>query len=285
MRFLADPAGGQKTGWFYDQRENRAADGAVRETAARVLDLYSYTGGFGIQAARGGRHRSAGGRSLEPCARSAEARGEAERRRPSRRRFERGGGLRGAGAVDRGQRSASAWSSADPPAFVKSKQGPQRRRARPIASWRAMARQTVEPGGILFIASCSHNMPAGGFRHPGPRGLHEGGRSAKQLLSRPAPHRIIRCIPFLPESAYLKALHPAGRIRISGRRRRCRGSRGLDLVEDQPDADREEAEAPPNRRRLRHGAPPRTAKSARTAEHAAQHEFLDLLHLKSIPRR
>src|SRR5262249_41658621 len=48
-----EPLAGQKTGWFLDQRDNRVA--AARLAAgARVLDLYSYAGGFGLAAARAG---------------------------------------------------------------------------------------------------------------------------------------------------------------------------------------------------------------------------------------
>jgi 23S rRNA (cytosine1962-C5)-methyltransferase len=48
-----EPLAGQKTGWFLDQRENRAM--AARLAAgARMLDLYSYTGGFALAAARAG---------------------------------------------------------------------------------------------------------------------------------------------------------------------------------------------------------------------------------------
>ncbi|MFP4271243.1 MAG: class I SAM-dependent rRNA methyltransferase, partial [Alphaproteobacteria bacterium] len=53
LAFLADPIAGQKTGWFFDQRANRAT---IRSLArgARVLDLYSYAGGFALAALAGG---------------------------------------------------------------------------------------------------------------------------------------------------------------------------------------------------------------------------------------
>src|SRR5262245_51037735 len=51
--FAADLLGGQKTGWFFDQRDNRRfVAGLARD--ARVLDLYCFTGGFAVQAARAG---------------------------------------------------------------------------------------------------------------------------------------------------------------------------------------------------------------------------------------
>ena len=53
VEFLADPLEGQKTGWFFDQRDNRRFI-ATLAGRARVLDLYCFTGGFALQAARAG---------------------------------------------------------------------------------------------------------------------------------------------------------------------------------------------------------------------------------------
>ena len=49
-RYLADLERGQKTGWFYDQRDNRAALAGLAG-GARVLDVYAYGGGFAILCA------------------------------------------------------------------------------------------------------------------------------------------------------------------------------------------------------------------------------------------
>src|SRR5581483_11998422 len=53
LRFEVDPAAGQKTGFFLDQRENRAL---ARSLAGgrRMLNLFAYTGAFGVYAAAGG---------------------------------------------------------------------------------------------------------------------------------------------------------------------------------------------------------------------------------------
>ena len=53
LRFDVEPLAGQKTGLFLDQREARKRVGALAR-GARVLDVYAYVGGFGLQAARGG---------------------------------------------------------------------------------------------------------------------------------------------------------------------------------------------------------------------------------------
>ena len=51
--FFIDPVGGQKTGWFFDQRDNRAFMAGLAKDK-RVADFYSYTGGFAVRAALAG---------------------------------------------------------------------------------------------------------------------------------------------------------------------------------------------------------------------------------------
>jgi 23S rRNA (cytosine1962-C5)-methyltransferase len=53
VRYIADLQEGQKTGWYYDQRDNRAFIARLAKGKS-VLDAYSYTGGFGIAAAKAG---------------------------------------------------------------------------------------------------------------------------------------------------------------------------------------------------------------------------------------
>ena len=201
VKFLADPAGGQKTGWFYDQRDNRALMARFARGYS-FLDCYSYTGGFGIQAAAAGAtevlaiDRSEG--ALDLLKRAAALNGVETKVTAQRgEAFE---------ALEQliAEKKRFGVVSADPPAFVKS------RKDLNVGSkaYRKLARlacQAVEPGGMLFIASCSHNMPAADFATQVSRGIHEGGRSAKQLYATgAAPDHPVH--PFLPESAYLKAL-------------------------------------------------------------------------------
>ena len=200
-RFLADPAGGQKTGWFHDQRENRALMARFSKDA-KFLDLYSYTGGFGIQAAAAGAtgvlaiDRSEA--ALDLLKRSAVLNGV-----DNRITVQRGEAFEVLETLIADKKRFDVVS-ADPPAFVKS------RKDLNVGSkaYRKLARlaaQAVEPGGLLFIASCSHNMPVADFATQVSRGIHEGGRSAKQLYATgAAPDHPVH--PFLPESAYLKAL-------------------------------------------------------------------------------
>jgi 23S rRNA (cytosine1962-C5)-methyltransferase len=200
MRALADPREGQKTGWFFDQRDNRRFVASLC-AGARVLDLYCYTGGFAVQAAMGGADAVLALDGSEPAlslaAQAAELNGVGERCR-----FQHAdafGELVRLGAA--GERFDVVI--ADPPAFVKSKKdlGPGLRGYRKLAR---LAASLVAPAGVLFIASCSHNVEPPDFAEAVRRGLEDAGRSGRILLSSgAAPDHPVH--PWLPESAYLKA--------------------------------------------------------------------------------
>ncbi|HKW55018.1 MAG TPA: class I SAM-dependent rRNA methyltransferase [Stellaceae bacterium] len=199
-RFLADPREGQKTGWFFDQRDNRRFVAGL-STGARVLDLYCYAGGFAIAAAQAGadavlaldRSESA----LALAAQSAEINGVGERCR-----FQRADAF---GELSRLVAQGERFDVviADPPAFVKSKKdlGPGLRGYRKLAR---LSATLVAQGGVLFIASCSHNVEPPDFAEAVRRGLEDAGRSGRILRSAgAAPDHPVH--PWLPESAYLKA--------------------------------------------------------------------------------
>ena len=200
-RLLADLSGGQKTGWFFDQRDNRAMVAALARDA-RVLDVYCYSGGFAIQAARAGAKEVLAVDSSEPAltlaAKAAELNGVT-----ARCRFERG---------DAFERLASIANSgekfdivvADPPAFVKSKKE-LNQAARGYRKLARLAARVVAPGGFLFIASCSHHMTPELFAEQVARGIWDAERPARILKSvgAAADHPVH---PALPETAYLKGL-------------------------------------------------------------------------------
>src|SRR5205085_123308 len=66
MRFLVNLAEGQKTGYYLDQRDNRAAVARLCG-GRRVLDAFCYTGGFGLYAARAGAAEVLGVDASEPA--------------------------------------------------------------------------------------------------------------------------------------------------------------------------------------------------------------------------
>ena len=81
-RYLAQPAEGQKTGWFFDQRENRAWIARFAKDA-RVLDGYSYSGGFTVPSGAGWRPGGPRHRPLGDGAGACQASCRTQRRRPS----------------------------------------------------------------------------------------------------------------------------------------------------------------------------------------------------------
>ena len=200
LRFLCDPVGGQKTGWFYDQRESRSAVARLAE-GARVLDLYTYAGGFALAAAgAGAREVVAIDRSeaaLALAEKAAGLNGLAERCRF--RRAEAFEALEGLAADERFDIVV-----ADPPAFVKSKKD-LKQGARGYRKLARLAAAATAREGFLFIASCSHNMPVEEFGRQVARGLVDAGREGRILRAAGAaadhPQH-----PWLPESAYLKSL-------------------------------------------------------------------------------
>lgn len=198
-KFFCDPLDGQKTGWFFDHRPNRAFIASLAK-GKQVLDLYSYAGAFSMPCAlAGAAHVVAMDRSEQALAmlsRAAEANGVLERVEPRKgelfRDLEK--------LVEAGER----WDIviADPPAFVKSRKDLQQG----LRGYRKLARLAtacVKPGGLLLIASCSHNVDTTAFGVEVSRGLTEAKRSGRIIFSGGAgPDHPVH--PFLVETAYLK---------------------------------------------------------------------------------
>ena len=200
-QYLADLRGGQKTGWFFDQRENRAWIARLSRHA-RVLDCYCYAGGFAIQAAL------AGARDVLALDRSQSALKLAEAAAKlngvnGQCRFEKTevfSRLARLGA----ENERFDVVIVDPPAFVKTKKS----LASGVKGYRklaALAAPLVAPGGLLFFASCSHHVDATTLLAQVREGLRRSNRSGRLLCAAgAAPDHPVH--PFLPESAYLKAL-------------------------------------------------------------------------------
>lgn len=198
---LAPLSGGQKTGWFYDHRENRAAIlGFVRD--ARVLDVYSYLGAWGIQAA------VHGAASVE-CVDSSEAAlaGVLENARHNdvadRVTVARGPAERVMDALKQQGRSYDVVVL-DPPALI------QRRRdhAQGCKAYRRInsaALKLLAPGGILVSASCSMHLSSEELCARVNEAAVRAGRSLR-LIARGTQGADHPVHPAIPETAYLKAL-------------------------------------------------------------------------------
>jgi 23S rRNA (cytosine1962-C5)-methyltransferase len=198
-RYLADLAQGQKTGWYYDQRDNRAFIARLAKGKS-VLDAYSYTGGFGLAAAKAGASEVVCLDSSAPALALAEESARANKLTIQAVK---------ADVFEELERLIAAEEKfdivvADPPPFVKSKKDlePGAKAYRKLAK---LAAQVTAPGGILLIASCSHNIPPERFAAECAAGVTRNGRTATLIRSAGAgPDHPVH--PLLPESAYLKAL-------------------------------------------------------------------------------
>jgi len=201
LTYLADLREGQKTGWYYDQRANRAFVAPLCR-GQRVLDLYSYSASFGLLAAAAG---ATGVRAIDRSQQGLDlALASAERN-----------GLSAAFETTRQDAFAALDELAaakqrfgvviaDPPAFVRSKKDlkPGLRGYRKLT--RAAATLVTEEG-FLAIACCSHNVGAEAFADEVRRGLRDAGRAGRLIhQAGAAPDHPTH--PSLPESAYLKFL-------------------------------------------------------------------------------
>jgi 23S rRNA (cytosine1962-C5)-methyltransferase len=200
-RYFADPAGGQKTGWYYDQRDNRAFLAALAKGKS-VLDAYCYTGGFAIAAACAGASEVSALDSSAPALALAEEAAAANG-------VERICNFVKADVFEDLERFAGAGEKfdiviADPPPFVKARKDlePGAKAYRKLAR---LAAGVTAPGGFLCLCSCSHNMPMERFVNECAIGIIRTGRRATLIRQAGAgPDHPVH--PMLPETAYLKTL-------------------------------------------------------------------------------
>lgn len=199
LTYSAPMSRGQKTGWFYDQRDNRAAL-IPFAPGATVLDAFCYAGGFGALALRHGARAAA---FADASATALDfARLNAERAAPHADiECLHGDALNTLARLRREGRRFDLVCL-DPPAFIK-----RRKDARQgLEAYRRineLGLDLVKPGGALMTCSCSHHLDAETLR----------GLVAKAAARRHIPLRLLRqgfqgadhpIHPSMPESAYLK---------------------------------------------------------------------------------
>jgi 23S rRNA (cytosine1962-C5)-methyltransferase len=201
-RHLVDVTSGQKTGAYLDQQANRARVAAYAAPGARMLDGFSYTGGFAIAGLAAGaasaRLIDASGAALVLARREAELNGVA--------------GLCEFVSADvfdelRELKSAGAKFDLivlDPPKFVHSAEQ-VRAGSRGYKDVNMVALGLVSPGGVLATFSCSAHVDAPLFQKIVAGAAIDAGRGAQILerLGQPADHPV--ALEF-PESEYLKGL-------------------------------------------------------------------------------
>ena len=199
LRFHVDWLGGQKTGFFVDQRENRAL--LERYSHGRkVLNMFCYTGGFSFYAMRGGAELV---HSVDSSSRAIDiTRANVELNFPGDTRHE-------AFAEDAFKYLDSMGDQydliiLDPPAFAKHKDA-LRNALMGYRKLNAKAFEKIRPGGILFTFSCSQVVTKDNFRTAVFTAAAMSGRRVRILhqLTQPADHPISI---YHPEGEYLKGL-------------------------------------------------------------------------------
>jgi 23S rRNA (cytosine1962-C5)-methyltransferase len=206
-RFAVDLAGGQKTGFYLDQRENRRAlAGYAQGQGVRgrtMLDTFAYSGGFSIYAARAG----AGPITLLDT--SSEALDLA------RRNLQANGQDLSAVSFDcgdvfemlrlyRDEGRSFDLIVLDPPKFAPTRRHVDRA-ARAYKDINLLALKLLRPGGILFTFSCSGGVDASLFQKIVFGASVDAGRDVQVIewLAQGPDHPVLLSFP---ESAYLKGL-------------------------------------------------------------------------------
>jgi len=199
-KFEAPLEGGQKTGWFFDQHDNRAR--LLRYVQGqRVLDVCSYVGGWSVQAASHGARETvavdSSAQALEWVKKNAAANGV----KVATLQGDAFDVLRD--LKDKGEKFGVVVL--DPPAFVK--------RRKDLAAGKdayrrlnQLAMQVLERDGMLISCSCSHHMSAEDLLAAIQTAARHLGRDA-QLLEQgmQAPDHPVH--PAIPETSYLKAFY------------------------------------------------------------------------------
>lgn len=199
--YMADLIAGQKTGLFYDQRLNHAfAAGLSR--GARVLDVFSHVGGFGLAALAGGASSAlcvdGSGPALALAEQGARAMGrEADLALRQGDAFDALGTL-----AQEGARFDTVIC--DPPAFAPAKPALEKG-LRAYERVARLAAPLVAEGGVLVLCSCSHAADLTQFRTACVRGIGRAGRRGTLIHTGFAGPDHPQ-LPQLAETGYLKAL-------------------------------------------------------------------------------
>ena len=196
---VVDLAHGQKTGAFLDQRDNRRR---VRELASgrRVLNLFSYAGGFSTAAALGGARHVTSVDIAQAAHATAQTSMRANGIDPSAHAFVTADAFT---FLDSAKGKGLTWDLvvSDPPSFAPN----EKSRPRALTAYRRLhgaCAAVLAPGGILCASSCSSHVSAEDFAST----LDDAavGRSDLSLVEMHGPPWDHPTLPGWPEGRYLK---------------------------------------------------------------------------------
>jgi 23S rRNA (cytosine1962-C5)-methyltransferase len=196
-RYLVDVLGGQKTGMYLDQRDNRNAAKHWMK-GKRVLDLFCYNGAWGLSAAAGGAAEVIGVDqsvdAVDQARRNAELNGFGDR-----------SSFIAADVFDYLKRIARASFDVivlDPPAFAKTRSAVTEA-AKGYTDINRRALLALKPGGILITCSCSYHMSEELFREVLISAGQASGKKLRllQVSGQSLDHPALLA---MPETRYLK---------------------------------------------------------------------------------
>lgn len=200
LKFYPDWVKGQKTGFFVDQRDNRALLEKYSKGRS-VLNMFCYTGGFSFYALRGGANLvhsvDSSSKAIMLTNRNVGLNFLDDKRHEA---FAEDA-FKFLGGINKGDYDLIIL---DPPAFAKHR-GAIKNALQGYKRLNAAAFEKVAPGGIVFTFSCSQVISKDAFRLAVFSAAALSGRSVRILhqLSQPADHPINI---YHPEGEYLKGL-------------------------------------------------------------------------------
>jgi 23S rRNA (cytosine1962-C5)-methyltransferase len=204
LRFEADLLHGHKTGFFFDQRDNRARVERL-SSAKTVLDVFAYTGGFSVYAARGGAKEitsiDTSQPALEAAVRNMKHNKELLRVPSPRHEIIVGDAFELLSQMGSDGRRFDLVII-DPPAFAQK----QSQISKAISAYQRLTQLglgVLQPDGILVQASCSSRVKSDAFFDAVHRAAQEAGRPLDEIYR--SGHPIDHPVRF-KEGAYLKCL-------------------------------------------------------------------------------
>lgn len=204
LNFAADVISGHKTGFFFDQRDNRAKVGELAE-GRHVLDVFSYNGGFSLYAAAGGAHSVTSLDVSAPALQSAQANFVLNTKHPQVQTAEHRILVNDAfvGLKELAQNGESfSMVIVDPPSFAKRADEVQRA----LAAYERLTRlalNIVPNNGQLVMASCSSRVTPNLFFKAIQQTAQASGVKLRDVET--TSHALDHPIGF-PEGEYLKCL-------------------------------------------------------------------------------
>jgi 23S rRNA (cytosine1962-C5)-methyltransferase len=199
LRFQVPLAEGQKTGWFFDQSANRRALSKYVRAGARVLDVFSYVGAWGVRAAKDGAAEVV---CVDSSAQALELAAQNARQNSLSIATRKGDAFDVLEALAQ-ERARFDIVIVDPPAFAKRKKD----LPKALAAYKRLnqlALKLLADNGILVSCSCSYHVSAEELQDAIAKAARGAGKHLQVLeLGGQAPDHPIH--PAIPETRYLKA--------------------------------------------------------------------------------